>query len=61
MEDVTVGKLTARTRQQEQNKWMPYTSAGPVSAEIGVPDNMDAVCEEQINLCEIMAPIGDFL
>ncbi|KAL4819520.1 fungal-specific transcription factor domain-containing protein [Aspergillus spinulosporus] len=61
MEDVTVGKLTARTRQQEQNRWMPYTSAGSVSAEIGVPDNMEAVCEEQINLCEIMAPIGDFL
>ncbi|KAL4761339.1 uncharacterized protein BDW70DRAFT_168090 [Aspergillus foveolatus] len=61
MEDVTVGKLTARPRQEEQNRWMPYTSAGPVSAEIGVPDNMEALCEEQINLCEIMAPIGDFL
>ncbi|KAL3437522.1 hypothetical protein BDV09DRAFT_201792 [Aspergillus tetrazonus] len=61
MDDVTVGKLTARARQEEQNRWMPYTSAGPVCAEIGVPDNMEAVCEEQINLCEIMAPIGDFL
>ncbi|KAL4754331.1 hypothetical protein BDW72DRAFT_190193 [Aspergillus terricola var. indicus] len=61
MEDVTVGKLTARTRQQEQNRWMPYTSAGSISTGIGVPDNMEAVCEEQVNLCEIMVPIGDFL
>ncbi|KAL4734497.1 hypothetical protein BDV11DRAFT_212720 [Aspergillus similis] len=61
MEDVTVGKPTASARQQELNRWMPYTSARSVSAEIGVPDNMEAVCEEQVNLCEIMAPIGDFL
>ncbi|KAL5003089.1 fungal-specific transcription factor domain-containing protein [Aspergillus recurvatus] len=61
MEDVTVGKPTANTHRREQDRWMPYTSAGSVYAGVGVPDIMEAVCEEQVNLCEIMAPIGDFL
>ncbi|KAL6236668.1 hypothetical protein BDW75DRAFT_239029 [Aspergillus navahoensis] len=61
MEDVTVDKPIANTYQRGQDRWMPYTSADSVYAGSGVPDSMEAVCEEQVNLCEIMTPIGDFL
>ncbi|KAL4980276.1 hypothetical protein BDW66DRAFT_167250 [Aspergillus desertorum] len=61
MEDVTVGKPAAYTHRQEQDQWTPCTSAGYGYAGTGVPDSMEAICEEQVRLCEIMAPIGDFL
>lgn len=60
MEDVTVGKPN-KTRYSRSNNWFPYVSPDSVYAGSGVPDHMDAICEEQINLCEIMAPCGDFL
>ncbi|RDW78831.1 uncharacterized protein DSM5745_05683 [Aspergillus mulundensis] len=61
MEDVTVGKPTANTAHREQGRWMPYVSQGSVYAGTGVPDSMEAICEEQVTLCETMAPMGDFL
>ncbi|KAL4991235.1 fungal-specific transcription factor domain-containing protein [Aspergillus falconensis] len=60
MEDVTVGKPTASPHRRKQDRWIPYT-AGSGYAGPGVPDSMEAVCEGQVNLCEIMAPIGDAL
>ncbi|BCS20232.1 uncharacterized protein APUU_20664S [Aspergillus puulaauensis] len=61
MEDVTVGKPTKNTHRRGSDRWAPYVSPGSVYAGRGAPDCMESVCEEQINLCEIMAPCGDFL
>ncbi|KAL4778593.1 fungal-specific transcription factor domain-containing protein [Aspergillus varians] len=61
MEDVTVGKPTSNASQRESDTWFPYVSPGPAYAGSGVPDCMESVSEEQVNLCRIMAPCGDFL
>ncbi|KAL4940033.1 hypothetical protein BDV06DRAFT_27066 [Aspergillus oleicola] len=61
MEDVTVGKPTSNAIRRDKDKWIPYVSPGSVYAGSGVPDCMEAICEEQVYLCEIMAPCGDFL
>ncbi|KAL4909505.1 hypothetical protein BDW74DRAFT_174707 [Aspergillus multicolor] len=61
MEDVTVGKPASNTHRQEQARWMPYVSVSSIYAGTGVPDCMEAICEEQVTLCETMAPMGDFL
>ncbi|KAL4800910.1 fungal-specific transcription factor domain-containing protein [Aspergillus venezuelensis] len=61
MEDVTVGKPTCNAVQRDKDKWIPYVAPGSAYARSGVPDCMEAVAEEQVYLCEVMAPCGDFL
>ena len=61
MEDVTVGKPTSNAVQRDSDRWIPYVAPGSVYAGSGVPDSMEAVAKEQVYLCEIMAPCGDFL
>ncbi|KAL4883235.1 fungal-specific transcription factor domain-containing protein [Aspergillus karnatakaensis] len=61
MDDVTVGKPNLNADQRDSNMWFPYVSPNFLQSECGVPDCMDAVCEEQVTLCEIMAPCGYFL
>ncbi|KAL3476069.1 fungal-specific transcription factor domain-containing protein [Aspergillus californicus] len=58
MEDVTVGKPNCNASKRMSGKWAPYVLPTPLYAESGVPDCMGAVCEEQVNLCEIMASCG---
>jgi hypothetical protein len=60
MEDVTVGKPSGNATHQEPGKWVPYVSPDSYVGS-GVSDCMEAVCEEQIMLCEIMAPCGYIL
>ncbi|KAL4928755.1 transcription factor domain-containing protein [Aspergillus undulatus] len=61
MEDVTVDKPASNATRREHDRWTPYASPDSIYTSPGVPDCMEAVCEEQVNLCEIMAPCGDFL
>ncbi|KAL4950635.1 fungal-specific transcription factor domain-containing protein [Aspergillus filifer] len=61
MEDVTVGKPTSNAVRRDNDRWVPYVSPGSVYAGSGVSDCREAVAEEQVYLCEIMAPCGDFL
>ncbi|KAL2865724.1 transcription factor domain-containing protein [Aspergillus lucknowensis] len=61
MEDVTVGKTLSKEKKPEHDKWVPYISPDSLYTATGVPDCMDAICEQQITLCEIMAPCGYIL
>ncbi|KAL4912391.1 fungal-specific transcription factor domain-containing protein [Aspergillus aurantiobrunneus] len=61
MEDVTVGKPINNASRREPDRWTPYVSPDSMYAGSGVPDCLEGLCEEQVNLCEIMAPCGDIL
>ncbi|KAL5343017.1 fungal-specific transcription factor domain-containing protein [Aspergillus crustosus] len=61
MDDVTVGKPNHNNSQREPNLWAPYVTSNSLHFECGLPDCMSEVCEEQVILCEIMAPCGYIL
>jgi hypothetical protein len=61
MEDVTVKKPNADARHQEPPKWTPYACPISFGSNYESLDFTEAVSEQEVSLCEIMAPCGYFL
>jgi hypothetical protein len=61
MEDVTVKKPSAKASHLESHKWTPYASPIPFADEWKSGDCVEAVSQQEVLLCEIMAPCGYFL
>lgn len=61
MEDVTVGKPNNNANQWAHNKWAPYVFPSSVDAEAGLLDCTEALSQQQVALCELMAPCGYIL
>jgi hypothetical protein len=61
MEDVTVNKPNSNTCRQELPRWTPYACSISIGSNYELVDLVEAVSEQEISLCEIMAPCGYFL
>lgn len=61
MEDVTVGKPLDQVNQLSPYRWAPYENSNTASETSGLPDCTEAVSQQLVSLCEIMAPCGYIL
>ncbi|KAJ5170248.1 transcriptional regulator family: Fungal Specific TF [Penicillium coprophilum] len=61
MEDVTVKKPNNDVDHREPCKWTPYASPIPFDDNSELLDCMGAVSQQEVTLCELMAPCGYFL
>ncbi|KAJ5964198.1 transcriptional regulator family: Fungal Specific TF [Penicillium vulpinum] len=61
MEDVTVKKPNNDVDHREPCKWTPYASPIPFDNKSELSDCIGAVSQQEVTLCEIMAPFGYFL
>ena len=61
MEDVTVGKPDHQASQWASVKWAPYIFPNSVDTDAGLLDYTEAVSQQQVALCELMAPCGYIL
>ena len=61
MEDVTVKKPNTNTNHREPRKWTPYASPIPLDNDLKSGDCVEAVSQQEVLLCELMAPCGYFL
>lgn len=61
MEDVTVGKPDHHASQWASAKWAPYIFPNSVDVDAGLLDYTEAVSQQQVALCELMAPCGYIL
>ncbi|KAJ6023459.1 uncharacterized protein N7446_013821 [Penicillium canescens] len=57
MEDVTIGKPRQCTGPRGQCRWTPYEPSS-VSHDSGLLDSKDAISQQLVSLCELMAPCG---
>ncbi|KAJ5537792.1 hypothetical protein N7494_007271 [Penicillium frequentans] len=61
MEDVTVRKPQAQAGQPGQHRWAPYETQGSYNSTAGLLDCTEAVSQQMVSLCELMAPCGYIL
>ncbi|KAJ5503526.1 transcriptional regulator family: Fungal Specific TF, partial [Penicillium fimorum] len=61
MEDVTVKKPNNDVDYREPCKWTPYASPIPFDDDSELFDFIGAVSQQEVSLCELMAPCGYFL
>ncbi|KAJ5285519.1 hypothetical protein N7524_000825 [Penicillium chrysogenum] len=61
MEDVTVKKPNNDIDYRQPCKWTPYASPIPFDNNSGLFDCVGAVSQQEVSLCELMAPCGYFL
>ncbi|KAJ6002758.1 hypothetical protein N7451_005305 [Penicillium sp. IBT 35674x] len=61
MEDVTVRKPEAQVGQSGQYRWAPYEMQGSENSTAGLLDCTEAVSQQMVSLCELMAPCGYIL
>lgn len=61
MEDVTVGKPNNHANHWVPIKWAPYVFPISVDSDTGLLDYSEAVNQQQVALCELMAPCGYIL
>ncbi|OQD84434.1 hypothetical protein PENANT_c013G00053 [Penicillium antarcticum] len=61
MGNVTVKKPNTDTCRQEPSKWRPYACPISFGNKYESIDLVEAVSEQEVSLCEVMAPCGYFL
>lgn len=61
MEDVTVSKPQDNVNQLGPDTWVPYEIRNPASETSGLLDCTEAVSQQLVSLCELMAPCGYIL
>ncbi|KGO47086.1 Transcription factor, fungi [Penicillium expansum] len=61
MEDVTVKKPNNDVQYRKPCKWTPYASPIPFEHDSELFDYVGAVSQQEVSLCELMAPCGYFL
>ncbi|KAJ5939308.1 hypothetical protein N7466_002442 [Penicillium verhagenii] len=61
MEDVTVGKPRQITGLRGHCQWVPYDSSTLFGPDSGLLDNKEAIGQQLVSLCELMAPCGYIL
>ncbi|KAJ5448256.1 Transcription factor [Penicillium cf. griseofulvum] len=61
MEDVTVNKPNNDVDHRKPCKWTPYASPIPFNDNSELFDSVGAVSQQEVSLCELMAPCGYFL
>jgi hypothetical protein len=61
MEDVTVRKPQGHVVQSEQYRWAPYEMENSANSTAGLLDCTEAVSQQMVSLCELMAPCGYIL
>ncbi|KAL2824866.1 fungal-specific transcription factor domain-containing protein [Aspergillus cavernicola] len=61
MEDVTVSRPQGNADHWRNRGWVPYELSMSVAHGPGLLDCMEAICQQLVSLCELMAPCGYIL